>query len=244
MYDSVDVAQIPDSAMAAAGYVNGRYANIAELRDRFPGARILSIAVTADADADCLDIERFDAVPGDAPGWYARQKARGVARPCLYASASLMQSAVLPVLEAAGIPRSEVRLWSAHYGAGQHRCGPASCRLMSIEADGTQFDDRALGRDLDQSLLVADFFGAVPQPDPVPAWQEAIMNALPVLRQGATGADVRTVQALCVARGHATKVDGAFGPATALSVSAVQRNHGLAADQIVGPLTWKALLAV
>jgi len=115
---------------------------------------------------------------------------------------------------------------------------------MSIEADGTQFTDRALGRDLDESLLAADFFGSAPPVPPVPAWQEAMMNALPVVRQGDTGANVRTVQALAVARGHATTVDGVFGNATRLSVEAVQRNHGLTADGICGPKTWPALMGV
>lgn len=71
------------------------------------------------------------------------------------------------------------------------------------------------------------------------------MQALPALvKQGDTGQQVRTVQALCTARGHTTAVDGAFGPATALSVKAVQRNHGLKQDAEVGPKTWPALLGV
>lgn len=243
MYDSVDLSQIPANPQAVAAYVDGRYANSAEAADRFPHAHLLTIAVFAAHNAHCLDIETGDATPGEAVAWYERQKARGVTRPCLYASASVMQTDVIPVIMAARIPRSAIRLWSAHYGAGRHICGPSSCGLMGIDADGTQFDDRALGRDLDQSLLAADFFG-VPVPDPVPAWQEAMLNALPVLRKGDSGPDVRTVQALCVARGHATAVDGSFGNATALSVAAVQRSHGLTPDSVVGPLTWPVLLGV
>ncbi len=245
MFDSVDLDQIPADAQALAAYVDGRFANSAEAADRFPRAHLLTIAVFAAHDADCLDIETGDATPAQAAGWYFMQKARGLARPCLYASASVMQEAVVPAITEAGIPRSAVRLWSAHYTRTPHRCGPhPSCGLMSIEADATQYDDRALGRDLDVSLVADDFFGPAPHPSPVPSWQEAMLQALPVVKQGDTGPVVRTVQALCVARGHATAVDGVFGPATGLSVAAVQRNHGLAPDSAVGPLTWPVLLGV
>ena len=204
---------------------------------------MLSIAVFASNDADCLDIESGDATPDEAAGWYERQKARGVERPCLYASADAMEQEVLPILEGAGIARSSVRLWSAHYTGSPHICAPSSCGLMSIEADGTQFTDSFDGADVDASLLLADFFGAAPPPAPAPAnWTEALVRELPVLQQGATGSDVRTVQALCVARGQHTKVDGAFGPATGQSVKAAQRSAGVTEDGVVGPVTWGVLI--
>jgi hypothetical protein len=239
MFDSVSLDQIPADPQAVAAYLDGEFANAAEARARFPHAQILTIAVFASGDADCLDIETGDATPSQAVAWYERQKARGVARPCLYASASVMQSDVVPVLLAAKIPRSAVRLWSAHYEAGSHICGPASCHLTSIEMDGTQWTDVALGRDLDESLLAADFFGAAPEPVP---WQEAMLRSLPVLRQGSTGTDVRTVQALCTARGHATALDSVFGPATATSVAAIQRSFGITVDSVVGQDTWTVLV--
>jgi len=51
-----------------------------------------------------------------------------------------------------------VRLWSAHYGFGEHICGPASCKLVPVEVDGTQWTNSALNRNLDQSLLLENFF--------------------------------------------------------------------------------------
>lgn len=158
MYDSVDLGQVPADAQAVAGYVGGRWPTAAQIPGRFPRARLLTIAVSAGEDADCLDIETGDATPGDAAGWYGRQKARGVTRPCLYASAGLMESGVVPAIRAAGIARPAVRLWSAHYTGSAHICGPGSCGLMSVPADGTQWTDRALGRDLDASVLAANFF--------------------------------------------------------------------------------------
>lgn len=244
MWDSVDLAQIPADAQFLACYVDGWYANAAEAARRFPHARILTIAVSAAHDADCLDIEQGDATPADAAAWFLRQEARGITRPCLYASADLMQTAVLPALHAAGISRDAVRLWSAHYTGSPHRCGPSSCGLLSGDADGTQWTDAALGRNLDQSLLLPDFFGAAPAPIPptVPPWQEAMMQALPVLRQGATGPDVRTIQSLAIARGHATAVDGVFGNATRIAIEACQRSAGVTVDGIVGLVTWGVLV--
>jgi Putative peptidoglycan binding domain len=77
---------------------------------------------------------------------------------------------------------------------------------------------------------------------PVKGWTAAMIADLPEVRKGDTGDVVRTVQALCAARGHATAMDGVFGPATATSVAAVQRNFGLAADSVVGVHTWPVLV--
>ena len=152
MYDSIDLSQIPRNTEAVAGYTGGRWPTFARLRGQFPRASLLSVAVTAGYAADCLDIETGDATVSTA-AWYERQKARGITRPCLYASASMMEADVVPVMMAAGIDRGSVRLWSAHYTGTPHICGPSSCRAMSIEADGTQWTNRAEGRNLDKSLL-------------------------------------------------------------------------------------------
>ncbi|GAA4905896.1 peptidoglycan hydrolase-like protein with peptidoglycan-binding domain [Stackebrandtia albiflava] len=68
----------------------------------------------------------------------------------------------------------------------------------------------------------------------IPAW--------PVLRQGSTGADVRTAQLLLTARGFATTADGQYGPGTASSVARFQTSRGLAADGVIGARTWSALI--
>lgn len=79
-------------------------------------------------------------------------------------------------------------------------------------------------------------------PPPAPSWQEEMLNALPVLKQGATGPHVRTVQALCTAREHPIAVDGIYGPQTAAAVRAVQADHHIPADGITGPQTWPVLV--
>lgn len=158
MYDSVTITEIPAGARAVAGYVGGNWPTFRGLVTAFPRARRLSIAIAASEDAHCLDIEPGDATVNEAAAWVRRQLSRGVKRPCVYASASQIDGLVA-ALEAAGLHRSQVRIWSAHYGRGRHLCGPATCgEVRSTSADATQYDDRALGRNLDVSVLRRDFF--------------------------------------------------------------------------------------
>jgi hypothetical protein len=155
MLDSVTPANLPPGADAYAGYADGRFANVAAVKARFPSARVLTIAVFASSDAECADCENGDMTPMQVPGWVARQQARGVHLPVVYASISQMP-AVLAALAAAGITRGEVRLWSAHYGAGKHIC-PGM--------DGTQWTDLAHGTGstlVDESVLPDDFFQEAP----------------------------------------------------------------------------------
>jgi hypothetical protein len=161
MFDTALNDQFPAGAAAYAAYVDGglgNQPNYAYIVSTFPHAQHLSIALFASNNADCLDVEPGAAVPSDIPGWYSRQVARGITRPVIYASASTMNDEILPVLTQAGIARAKTRLWSAHYGLGEHICGPHSCGQLSIDADGTQWTSSALGLVLDQSLLLDNFF--------------------------------------------------------------------------------------
>lgn len=156
MFDSVTLSAIPRDAPAVAGYVAGRFPTWLKLAVLFPRARRLSIAVASTQNADCLDIEPGDSTPQLAPGWVKRQQARGLAHPKVYASRNDMPQ-VLHALAAAGIPRAAVRVWSAHFNFTPHICGPHTCGA-SFQADGTQWTDKALGRNLDQSLLAPSFW--------------------------------------------------------------------------------------
>lgn len=157
MYDSVDVSRIPADAPAVAGYVNGIFTTWPDILRKFPHARKLSIAVTSAANADCLDIEPGNATPANAVAWYRRQRQRGVKRPVMYANVSTMPL-VLNVLRNAGIGREAVRVWTAHYGRGEHLCGPKCGFGMPTVADGTQWIERH-DLNLDINVLQPDFFG-------------------------------------------------------------------------------------
>jgi hypothetical protein len=175
MYDTALNNQFPAGAAAYAAYVDGGVGdqpNYAFIVSTFPKAEHLSIALFAENNADALDVEPGAASPGDIPGWYARQVARGINRPVIYASASTMNDTILPVLSQAGIARAQARLWSAHYGLGEHICGPNSCGALSIDADGTQWTSSARGLVLDQSLLLENFFAPATAKDPTPTEAE------------------------------------------------------------------------
>jgi len=64
----------------------------------------------------------------------------------------------------------------------------------------------------------------------------------PVIKSGSNGHPIKTLQYLLRARGHSVVVDGVFGPKSRTTVKAFQASHGLAADGIVGPTTWAALV--
>src|SRR5208337_1446426 len=109
---------------------------------------------------------------------------------------------------------------------------------------------------LDVSVFSSDWLATGGQQSPtVPAWETAMMNALPTLHQGAQDHPgqvffVTRVQALAGVIGTVNNLpaasnlaeDGAFGPATTAAVKAVQQLFGIARDGIVGPQTWSVLV--
>jgi hypothetical protein len=166
MFDTAYNDQFPAGAAAYAGYVDGdigNQPNYSHIVSNFPKAQHLSITLNAGSNADALDVESGAATASEVPAWYDRQVARGLKRPVIYASASTMNSEILPVLSEAGIKRASTRLWTAHYD-GEHICGPGTCGALSVNADGTQWTSSARGLVLDQSLLLGDFFTALPTP--------------------------------------------------------------------------------
>jgi peptidoglycan hydrolase-like protein with peptidoglycan-binding domain len=63
----------------------------------------------------------------------------------------------------------------------------------------------------------------------------------PTLRRGSTGDDVRTVQAVLVARGWPVAIDGQFGAETAAYVCLLQHRWHIDVDATVGRDTWAAV---
>lgn len=232
MFDDVTVDLLPSGYDAYAGYVDGIYANISQIKARFPSAHILTIAVRSSDVADALDIEPGDAQNTDGPGWFRRALAAGITKPCLYTSASNVDALVAEMTKG-GIPRSAYRLWSAHYGAGAHICGPTTCRACQATADATQYTDKAEGKSLDESECLADFFTLVTPPAP---------TGQPVLIRGDSGAAVKTLQERLNVWGAHLAVDSSFGANTYAAVLNFQASKKLVQDGIVGPATWTALL--
>jgi peptidoglycan hydrolase-like protein with peptidoglycan-binding domain len=64
--------------------------------------------------------------------------------------------------------------------------------------------------------------------------------AEPVLKKGASGDAVRQLQEALKELGYDPgAIDGKFGDRTERAVKDFQRDHGLPADGIVGPITWR-----
>lgn len=149
MYDSVTLDEIPSEPHAVAAYLNGRYQNLAQAHEKFPHARILSISVQGlDTVADCYDIENGDYHPDQAADLYDTAKHAGVWRPCFYADLSNMP-AVKASLNKVVTQRQDIRLWVAYYD---------DLPTLPHGYDAHQFTDKALGRNLDESICDSTFF--------------------------------------------------------------------------------------
>jgi peptidoglycan hydrolase-like protein with peptidoglycan-binding domain len=263
VYDAThaNIGRLP-KGVHAAGYTTGT----ADIRwtaqdwAAHPGAvRIDQDAAASDPTADILDIEAGAATPTSAPGWVRRAWAsrRSRARPGQRSPAVYMsQSRVTEVVNAlvAGGVSSGAGLWVANWSLSQsqaeakveHGGGP-------FPVIGVQFRNSV---SFDVSVFSSAWLASGgQQPPTVPAWEVAMMNALPVLQQGARDHPgrvffVRRVQALAGVVGNVNQlrpamnlaVDGIFGPATTAAVKAVQAFFGIAQDGIVGPQTWGALV--
>ena len=167
MQDSIYPQNLTATADAYLGYTNGKWPTWATVRARFPSKPVIAMTVFPGADAEGCDCESGDLTPAQVPPFVKAQLARGVYRPVVYASTSNVEG-VLADLSATGIARASIRLLSAHYGDGQHICGPATCKWSGVPAcDGTQWTDAAPGAGgskIDQSCLLPNFFATAPKP--------------------------------------------------------------------------------
>lgn len=165
MADSIYVANLPAGYDAYLGYADGEWPTAAAVEAKFPGKPVVSLTVLGGTTvADGCDIETGDLTPDSGAGWIAWRLSQGAWRPVGYAGV-LNMTAVLAALDARAIQRSQVRLLSAHYDAGEHICGPDTCGLVSIPMDGTQWSDSARGTGtslIDASVLADDFFEEAP----------------------------------------------------------------------------------
>lgn len=90
MADSVTVSSLPDGFDLYAGYNDGRYKNVDQVKARFPTKTVLSIAVFPTDDVgDVLDVETGDATPEEAPAWIVRRRLDGHKGPLVYCSLAL-----------------------------------------------------------------------------------------------------------------------------------------------------------
>ena len=161
MFDSV-TPDIPASVTAKAGYVAGNFATwnqpwFQAIKTKYA----MSIAIHLGEDADMLDIEWGDAVDADAPQFVRDRKAVG-RKAVFYRQASAVMG-LIGVLNAAGfVFGQDYYIITAHYTGVPHICSPACNTPVNFGIDrtmhGTQWTDHALGRNLDESLVMVEVF--------------------------------------------------------------------------------------
>lgn len=134
-------------------YVDGRFANEAAVRAKFPHVPLLTITVLG-GDADAGDIETGDMTPASGAQWAQRQIRKGH-RPVCYANRSTMP-AVIAELRKRGIARSQVKLWVADYTFVPH-LPVFMWGAHPTTADACQWTDHSHGRSLDESVCLANF---------------------------------------------------------------------------------------
>jgi hypothetical protein len=258
--DSAFPANLPAGADAYLGYVDGHWPDYDTEVKKFTSAHIIGLTVLYVDEGMGADIEAGALDPNQA-GAYAQERiAAGVNRPILYSSISVIPLMEASVLEA-GLTRDKVRLLSAHYGLGNHICGPATCQYFgkgTPDCDGTQWTDAApglKGTTIDQSALQTNFFDGEPvppRPAPVPAGRRNIYT--PVTEDGIFGSATCAAQQFVDFNGNIADVDGIFGPASkvamqkylavqpsgvmdVITVRALQLRVGVKQDGMWGPVT-------
>jgi hypothetical protein len=248
-YDDVNLNLIPASAGYIFAYLNGRYANYAAARKRFPRAQVLGITVEASEDGAVLDVENGDATIAGIYQWLERRKSLG-AKGVVYHSAGDIDH-MMATMNANGFKHgTDYYLWSAHYTGTPHVCGPYSCgQVRTVTVDGTQWTSTYNRVSLDASTWGAwpDLSLLVARPAPAGVtWAD--WPASTELREGSEGAAVKVLQTalrdsdLEGCRG--VTVTGSVETQTLTALRNFQEKKGLAVDGIAGPETRKALAAL
>ncbi len=115
LYDAVTPSNIPLTAKAVGGYVDGLYIWDQAGWARFPNAYKVRIAVFATTnDGEVLDIEKGNATPAEGPSWVKMRRFAGV-DPTIYCNASTW-----PRVRAAfvGSGVTEPHYWIANWSSG------------------------------------------------------------------------------------------------------------------------------
>jgi hypothetical protein len=113
LYDSVNAKTIPPGAQLVAGYVDGAYANVADLKKRFPHAYVVTITVFGKAGARVADVETGDLTPPQGAKWALAELHSG-RRPTIYTSAAVMPAMKLELSKLRVDPIA-VDFWVAHW---------------------------------------------------------------------------------------------------------------------------------
>lgn len=139
LYDSTNVADIPETAEAVAGYVDGQYRNLAELTARFPDKPVISITVTGIGGVRVADVETGDLTPMQGAEWAKAEIAAG-RRPTLYYARATGQ-AIAACLNGALVDPFAVDYWVADWTGDPHLIkGSVATQYADPTTSGGHYD--------------------------------------------------------------------------------------------------------
>lgn len=239
------------SGMKSAGIVRGVYQFFRPAEDPIAQADLLLSKTTFEPgdlppflDLEVTGGQSASTITTKVAAWCNHVKAKTGLTPLVYTSVGFWDGHGLRKVP------TGVGLWVANWGV-------SSPRLPSSWSDWTfwQYNDHTSV----PGVTTADanvFHGTVAQLKAFAASRGTVRGAggsggggapsggtsHPVLKEGASGPDVVTLQQDLVKAGFSPgPIDGSFGPKTLAAVKAFQSSKGLVADGIVGPLTWATL---
>lgn len=150
-YSSVDTDLIPRSAPVVFAYATGSYAQIGAVHEHCPRSRVVSICTEGRAVCGMYDFEAGALLYSEVNDIVNFAHNHGIRRPIVYAALDAMQMEVRPRLEGS-FSRDSYRLVPAHFTDSPE---------LPAWADGVEWTQTALGRNLNEYLLRDDFLGAV-----------------------------------------------------------------------------------
>ena len=151
---------------AVAAYGNGHFANHDKAKAEFPDAHLLKIDVNGQGIGNAGDFEVGDMALEHAGHWAKGRIHAGIHRPVVYFAVSNWRT-IMHSLHAAGLARSDVRIWTAHFTGHAHLCSAACGFGVTGSADATQWGSadahgtlphKFAGRNVDVSLTSDNFF--------------------------------------------------------------------------------------
>jgi hypothetical protein len=158
--DSITPTDMPAHQYAVLAYVDGHWPTVEGCRERFPHARIITVATSPRHDAMVLDVEQGDATIPQAVAWVKSHLDDHRVRPCVYVELSKADE-LCRELAHAGVKRVSFRLWTAHWSGQAHICDVNHCGLIEKAAGATQYAGASEHRHYDLSRSTSAWIDAL-----------------------------------------------------------------------------------
>jgi hypothetical protein len=156
MFDSTTTSDLPAHAKMLAGYVDGNFANVDEIRDRFPDATVVTITVIGTPGAHVCDTEVGNIGIPSTVAWAVNEIEAG-RKPTIYCMASAWPT-VKAAVKAKGIA-GKVSYWIADWdGIAEIPAGAVAKQYANPKLTHHHFDES----------IVADHWPGVDEDDDDP----------------------------------------------------------------------------